>query len=88
MMNFGPLKILFTAVAALIILGPKRLPEAIRGLGRTVAALRKAGHEVSEELKSGLDDPVPTRATPRPVPESAPRRLPPPPEELRPGPRG
>jgi Sec-independent protein translocase protein TatA len=86
MMNFGPLKILFTALAALVILGPKRLPEAIRSLGRTVTALRKAGHEVSEELKSGLDDPVATGATPRPATE--PHRLPPPPEELRPGPRG
>lgn len=88
MMNFGPLKILFTAVAALIILGPKRLPEAIRSLGRTVTALRKAGHEVSEELKSGLDDPAATATTPGPAPGSTPHRLPPPPEELRPGPRG
>ena len=39
MMNFGPIKLLFTAVAALLILGPKRLPAAVRSVARALGAL-------------------------------------------------
>jgi Sec-independent protein translocase protein TatA len=76
MMNFGPIKLLFTAVAALLILGPKRLPGAVRSIGKVLGELKKASSEVSAELRSGLDDSP-----------SAPAPKPPPPEELRPGPR-
>ena len=55
MMNFGPIKLLFTAVAALLILGPKRLPAAVRSLGRALGELRRASTEVTEELKAGFD---------------------------------
>jgi Sec-independent protein translocase protein TatA len=87
-MNFGPIKLLFTAVAALLILGPKRLPAALRSLARAVGELRKASAEVTEELKSGLDA-APESSLVAPVPQ-APRAAPsetPPEEELRPGPR-
>ena len=102
MMNFGPIKLLFTAVAALLILGPKRLPAAVRSLGRALGELRRASTEVTEELKAGFDlapedprvGPPPTLPGPRAVfpPISPPTSMPPssagPPEEdLRPGPR-
>ena len=98
MMNFGPIKLLFTAVAALLILGPKRLPAAVRSLGRALGELRRASSEVTEELKAGFDlepeDPrvgqAPTLPGPRAVfpPASPPTSTPgPPEEELRPGPR-
>jgi Sec-independent protein translocase protein TatA len=54
-MNFGPIKLLFTAVAALLILGPKRLPAALRSFARALGELKKASAEVTEELRSGLD---------------------------------
>ncbi|HEU5001340.1 MAG TPA: twin-arginine translocase TatA/TatE family subunit [Actinomycetota bacterium] len=90
MLNFGPIKILFTAVAALLILGPKKIPDAVKGVTRALGELRKASKSVTEELKSGLelDDeasagppPVKTKASPK-----GPRALPPA-EERRPGPR-
>jgi Sec-independent protein translocase protein TatA len=92
-MNFGPIKLLFTAVAALLILGPKRLPAAIRSFARAIGELKKASAEVTEELKSGLDAepesswlaPGPTSRLPQ-VPGAA-ATEPPPEEELRPGPR-
>jgi Sec-independent protein translocase protein TatA len=102
MMNFGPIKLLFTAVAALLILGPKRLPAAVRSLGRALGELRRASTEVTEELKAGFDlgpedprgGPAPTLPGPRAVfpPTSPPTSTPPssagpPEEELRPGPR-
>jgi TatA/E family protein of Tat protein translocase len=88
MMNFGPVKLLFTAVAALLILGPKRLPAAVRSLGRALGELKKASAEVTEELKAGLDpDPESPRAAPAPTPTRAASTPIPPDEELRPGPR-
>ena len=85
MVNFGPIKILFTLVAALLILGPRRLPGAVRNVGRAVSAMRKAGHDVTQELKASLGDedepPGPGRAAPAPL-----KLIPP--EERRPGPRG
>ena len=92
-MNFGPIKLLFTAVAALLILGPKRLPAAMRSFARAIGELKKASAEVTEELKSGLDAepesswlaPGPTSRLPQ-VPGAA-ATEPPPEEELRPGPR-
>jgi Sec-independent protein translocase protein TatA len=88
MMNFGPVKLLFTAVAALLILGPKRLPSALRSLTRALRELRKASAEVTEELKSGLDVAAESsRAAPVPQAPRAPATQTPSEEELRPGPR-
>ncbi len=36
MPNIGPLEVAIICVIALIVLGPKRLPEAGRGLGRGI----------------------------------------------------
>ena len=82
MMNFGPVKLIFTAVAALLILGPKRLPGAVRAAARALGELRRASSEVSQELRSGLEE-----SGLEAEPDEKLRRLPPPPEELRPGPR-
>lgn len=97
MLNFGPVKILFTAIAALLILGPKRIPDAVKGVTRAMGELRKASKAVTEELKSGLDldDEAGPAALPAPGGSptgkakgspKGPRALPPP-EERRPGPR-
>lgn len=93
MMNFGPIKLLFTAVAALLILGPKRLPSAVRAVGKAIGELRKASAEVTEQLRSGLgtDDAPAPQERPRALPPADPARSDassdPGPEELRPGPR-
>ena len=85
MMNFGPIKLLFTAVAALLILGPKRLPGAVRSLVKALGELKKASSEVTAQLKSGLDlEPEKPRVAPAPATAPAPA---PPEEDLRPGPR-
>ena len=102
MMNFGPIKLLFTAVAALLILGPKRLPAAVRSVARALGELKRASSEVTEELKAGFDPgPEDPRVGPAPTlpglraafpPTFPPTSTPPPSvgpseEELRPGPR-
>jgi sec-independent protein translocase protein TatA len=43
MPSIGPLEIAIVAIVAILVLGPKRLPEAGRGLGRSM-----------REFKSGI----------------------------------
>jgi sec-independent protein translocase protein TatA len=45
----GPLEWIVIAMIALIVLGPKRLPEAARSLGRGVRELRSALSSESDE---------------------------------------
>ena len=39
-------------VVALLVLGPKRLPEVAKGLGKALAELRRATSGISEELQN------------------------------------
>ena len=41
---------IFILVIALLVLGPKRLPELARSLGRGLAEFRKATADVTEEI--------------------------------------
>jgi sec-independent protein translocase protein TatA len=47
--NVGPLEILVVAIIALLVLGPARLPDAARSVGRGVREMRDA-------LQGGDDD--------------------------------
>jgi sec-independent protein translocase protein TatA len=49
--NIGPLELLVVAVIALVILGPKRLPEAARAAGRGMRELKEAVAGEDEEEK-------------------------------------
>lgn len=78
MLNFGPGEIALVAVFALLIFGPRRLPEIARTVGKALREFKRATSELTDELKSGLDDQPP----PPPPPP------PPTTQERRPGPRG
>ena len=58
--NIGPLELLVLGVIALLVLGPKRLPEAARSLGKGVREMRDAmqGHD-DEEPVSEPSEPAP-----------------------------
>jgi sec-independent protein translocase protein TatA len=49
--NIGPLELLVIGVIALLVLGPKRLPEAARALGKGMRELKEAvaGDDEEEE---------------------------------------
>ena len=49
-MNIGPAEILVVLVVALIVFGPKRLPEVGRQVGRAVRELRRMQDTVRSEL--------------------------------------
>ena len=55
-MSVGPLEIVIVLVLALLIFGPKQLPQAGRSLGQAMREFRKATQTARTEL--GLDDVV------------------------------
>jgi sec-independent protein translocase protein TatB len=57
-LNFSPEKLFLVGVIALMVLGPNRLPQAARQLGRWVAALRRMSHGFQEEVRSALGEPT------------------------------
>ncbi|MEE8311624.1 MAG: twin-arginine translocase TatA/TatE family subunit [Candidatus Binatia bacterium] len=50
MFGIGPTELLVILGIALLILGPKRLPELARSLGRGLAEFRRATSDVTDEL--------------------------------------
>jgi TatA/E family protein of Tat protein translocase len=62
--GLGVTEILLILVVALLVLGPKRLPEAARSLGRGLAEFRRASGELRGALSlEGPPDAAPVGAT-------------------------
>jgi TatA/E family protein of Tat protein translocase len=56
----NPVHLLFVAVVALVVLGPKRLPELARALGKGVREFREAiNGEGAHDAVPGMHDGVP-----------------------------
>lgn len=56
MFNIGGGELLVIALIALIVLGPQRLPEAARQVGKVLGDLRRVSSGFQNELKGALDD--------------------------------
>ena len=54
----GFAEILVVAFVALVVFGPRRLPEIARTVGKGIRVLRKAARDVENELRASLDEPV------------------------------
>ncbi len=46
--NVGPLELVIVLVIALLVIGPKRLPEMGNSLGKTIREFRKASTDITE----------------------------------------
>ncbi len=57
MLDLSPEKIFVLALVALVVLGPNRLPQAARSLGRMVGQLRALSSNVQEEVRGALHEP-------------------------------
>lgn len=70
--SLGPAEILVILVVALIVLGPKRLPEAARQVGKALAEVRKWSQGIQDEVRNAMDidSGPPTYPSPPPPPPS------------------
>ena len=58
MLDLSPEKIFLLGVIALVVLGPNRLPQAARSLGRMMAQLRRMSASFQAEVKDALAEPT------------------------------
>jgi len=49
-MSFGPMEIALVLLVALLVFGPKKLPELGKGLGQTIHEFRKGTRELQRDL--------------------------------------
>jgi Tat protein translocase TatB subunit len=55
--NLGPDKLVLLFVIALIVLGPSKLPDAARTMGRALAEFRRISGSLQSEVREALNDP-------------------------------
>src|SRR6478735_4371272 len=58
MFNLSGSEMVFLLLLALIILGPEKLPDAVRRFGKGYAEFKKMSSGFQSELKSALDEPM------------------------------
>ena len=69
MFGVGFQELLVILVIALLIFGPKKLPELARSMGRAFAEFRRASTELRQHLDFSEPPPPPPRPAPEPNPE-------------------
>jgi TatA/E family protein of Tat protein translocase len=62
--NIGAPELILILAVALLVLGPKRLPEVGASLGKSIREFRKATSEVQESLEATTTPTSPTPAQP------------------------
>ncbi|MBA3689867.1 MAG: twin-arginine translocase TatA/TatE family subunit, partial [Actinobacteria bacterium] len=66
-MSIGPLELMVILLLALVVVGPSRLPEVGRSIGKALRELRKVQDEVRDSINFNLDEPIrPPKPTPTP----------------------
>ena len=58
MFNLSGSEIIVILLLALVVLGPDKLPDAMRKAGKTFAELKKLSNGFQEEVRKGFEDPV------------------------------
>jgi sec-independent protein translocase protein TatB len=58
MFNLSGSEMVFLLLIALIVLGPEKLPEAVRKFGKAYSEFKKMSSGFQSELKSALDEPM------------------------------
>ncbi|MEW6060252.1 MAG: twin-arginine translocase TatA/TatE family subunit [Actinomycetota bacterium] len=64
MPTIGPLELLVILVVALLVVGPRRLPEVGRSIGRALREFRRAQDEVRRTMSLDLDETPPATSPP------------------------
>jgi len=58
MPNIGPMEIVIVLILALLIFGPKKLPDLGHSLGRSITGFKKGLKETKDEVQSALKEDV------------------------------
>lgn len=67
-MNLGPAEIIVILLVALVVFGPRKLPELGRSLGAGIREFKRGTSGLKEELEQSLrDDPKPAPSQPQTV---------------------
>jgi sec-independent protein translocase protein TatA len=80
--NIGATEIILILILALVVFGPRRLPEIGRTIGKSLREFRKASQDLRDEFQFSLDDDEPPMETspaqpePKPEPEAEPQATP------------
>ena len=77
-MSLGAPEILVILVVALIVLGPSKLPEAARQVGKAMAEFRRVTAGFQAEVRDAFQEPVPGSPPPTPELSVEPVHVPPP----------
>ena len=64
MFGIGMTELMVVLVVALLVLGPQRLPEIARALGRGMAEFRRASNDLRASLSASLEEERPTAPPP------------------------
>ncbi|MDP3147667.1 MAG: twin-arginine translocase TatA/TatE family subunit [Ignavibacteria bacterium] len=54
--NIGATEIIVIGVIALLLFGPKKLPEMMQSIGKGIKDFKRSLNEVEEEIKNSIDD--------------------------------
>lgn len=55
-MGLGPMEVIGILVLALIVFGPKRLPEMGKSIGKAIREFKSVGNEIQDEITKVTDD--------------------------------
>lgn len=75
-LGIGPLEFLVIAIVALLIFGPKKLPELAQTLGKTIRSLKDASRDFERDIKREFEPPATTRSLATLEEEAAPPQNP------------
>ncbi len=64
-MHLGTGELIVILIVALVVVGPTRLPELARALGRGLREFRKAANELQEEVRRSMEEPEESKGTGR-----------------------
>jgi sec-independent protein translocase protein TatA len=64
MFNVGPTELMIILVLALIVFGPKKLPEMGKSIGKGLSEFRKAQADIKREIREGMSETPSSAAAP------------------------
>jgi Tat protein translocase TatB subunit len=70
MLNIGPQELILILIVALVVVGPQRLPELGRTIGKVLREFRKIQDDVKDTIRFNLDDEPASYVRPRKSPHA------------------